>query len=607
MKHFFGRLESPDPRDHRFLLDRLLHAPGTVTLPKRKLWTIDPTNLNQGSTGSCVGHAWANFLRSEPIVTPNEDADAPRWAIYDAATQIDQWPENDADTERQHGTSVRAAAQALKDMGRLKSYVWAFSLQPAIEWVLTKGPLVMGTNWYESMNETDAKGLVKLRRWTRPIGGHAYLWRGVDTRAALALCSNSWGDSWGRSGDFDVSLRDMERLIREGGECCAAVQQVVILKRSNHEAKTVVDIIAHLCVVGKHLVRHAADHRNLADSGVHFCEIPRSLRLRALLRYGGRRVGVAGFLDVTDGGGIGVGRRDDAGQCQRLLVECDDAGKLFNAGMSGSNTMRAVRGVEQTAEDFVEQPSFKGIIKNNFDEVSFREIPGEIRELRNLKRSIAADPIGGVPPDHHPSHEELMNMRRDMMTEDEFSDWQMGPGDEEMVPRKAEFQLFNASDEFNKESGMPHYGLDAFIPYMGQLPPIERGKIINRQKELLFEELDALKPPYVVTNNNSMSTNSYPLSFKMLSEYIQKRGFKEDQTKVLFHHGNEEQAMYGLNDMGIAGKLEGIDLAKKYVNTLSRISDVRGEEMLDNVPVYDFMRLYGLTGAGLGMSSLNER
>jgi len=57
------------------------------------------------------------------------------------------------------------------------------------------------------------------------VGGHAYLWRGVDTRRALALCSNSWGDNWGRSGDFKLPFRDLERLIHEQGEVCSAVEQ----------------------------------------------------------------------------------------------------------------------------------------------------------------------------------------------------------------------------------------------------------------------------------------------------------------------------------------------------------------------------------------------
>jgi C1A family cysteine protease len=51
------------------------------------------------------------------------------------------------------------------------------------------------------------------------------LWRGADTKRGLALCSNSWSDFWGKSGDFYVSFRDMERLILEDGEACTALEQ----------------------------------------------------------------------------------------------------------------------------------------------------------------------------------------------------------------------------------------------------------------------------------------------------------------------------------------------------------------------------------------------
>jgi C1A family cysteine protease len=59
------------------------------------------------------------------------------------------------------------------------------------------------------------------------VGGHAYLLRGVNTKTALALCSNSWGDEWGKSGDFVLSFKDLERLIHEEGECATAVEQKV--------------------------------------------------------------------------------------------------------------------------------------------------------------------------------------------------------------------------------------------------------------------------------------------------------------------------------------------------------------------------------------------
>jgi hypothetical protein len=208
---------------------RMLADARKVSLPTRKTWRINSTALDQGETGTCVGHAWRNFLRCAPIRTVKKEPSP--FDIYRSAVLKDPWPDNDDeanlpddDPGMDVGTSVRAGAEALAEHGLLKSYVWAFELQPAVEWVLTEGPVVLGTNWYSSFRP-NAEGIVQISPGASVAGGHAYLWRGVDTRRALARCSNSWGDKWGKSGEFLVPFRDLERLIHEDGEACTAVQQ----------------------------------------------------------------------------------------------------------------------------------------------------------------------------------------------------------------------------------------------------------------------------------------------------------------------------------------------------------------------------------------------
>ena len=216
-----GRRISKDDRDRGYLMTRLLRK---EILPTRKTWKIGAANLDQGDTAACVGNAWANFLRSAPIQTTATEQTA--WQIYDRAIKLDEWTDNDNDTDRQMGTSVRAGAEAVMGVGRLKSYVWAFSLQPVVEWVLTQGPVVLGTNWYTSMFYPSKEGLIDITPRSRVEGGHAYLLRGVDTRKAMATFCNSWGDSWGKSGNFFMSFKTLERLILEdGGEACSAVEK----------------------------------------------------------------------------------------------------------------------------------------------------------------------------------------------------------------------------------------------------------------------------------------------------------------------------------------------------------------------------------------------
>jgi C1A family cysteine protease len=56
------------------------------------------------------------------------------------------------------------------------------------------------------------------------VGGHAYLINGMDVKRGLARGKNSWGRGWGKAGAFRIPLDDLDRLIREDGEACLALE-----------------------------------------------------------------------------------------------------------------------------------------------------------------------------------------------------------------------------------------------------------------------------------------------------------------------------------------------------------------------------------------------
>lgn len=224
-----GRRFHVDSRDHEHLMRVHLETEGVATTPSKKTWPITSNHLDQGDTGTCVGHGWCNFLRCAPIKTKAVSHDA--FNIYRAAVLLDPWKENDNEAKLQDGdvlmdsgTTVRAGAQAVAAMGELTSYVWAFNLEDAVQWVLTKGPVVLGTNWYQSMFNPDQSGRISITPGTKLAGGHCYLLRGVDNKKAVATFTNSWGNKWAKKGDFVMSFADLERLIKEDGEVCTAIQ-----------------------------------------------------------------------------------------------------------------------------------------------------------------------------------------------------------------------------------------------------------------------------------------------------------------------------------------------------------------------------------------------
>ena len=210
MPRVFGRFAAPDERDRKFAIPRTRK----IVLPERKNWP-EGQPIYQDDTPRCVGYAWAGMLSDGPVkqfVDPN--------GIYALAQQNDEWEGEDYD-----GTSVRAGAKVLALLGFLREYQWAFRIQQIVEAVLTKGPVVVGTNWYSRMDEPDNRGLVVVDG--EVLGGHAWRLTGYDQRTKLFRARNNWR-GWGLAGKtfasrFYVHRDDMERLLAEEGEACLGV------------------------------------------------------------------------------------------------------------------------------------------------------------------------------------------------------------------------------------------------------------------------------------------------------------------------------------------------------------------------------------------------
>jgi hypothetical protein len=210
-----GRKYIPDVRDRKFLIKD--HLP-IATKKTVKYWDANSWWGDQGDTPECVGYAWAHWIEDGPITHINENHPviSPD-LIYTEAQRVDEWPGEDYD-----GTSVRGAAKYLRSAGKIKSYYWAFDLQTLINTVLTQGPVVVGTYWYTDMFYPNVAGLIKVKGSIE--GGHAYVINGVDVNNKLFRIKNSWGKSWGKKGFAFISFSDMNKLIKNQGEICIAIE-----------------------------------------------------------------------------------------------------------------------------------------------------------------------------------------------------------------------------------------------------------------------------------------------------------------------------------------------------------------------------------------------
>lgn len=210
-----GLHHSVDMRDARHPMRP--HLAG-ITLPTYKVWPIGQI-LDQGVEGSCVGHGWTAWHNAKPTGYLHQRDHEYAFDWYLRAQQIDEWPGTNYE-----GTSVRAGARVGIERGLLSEYVWASGLDEIDTWLLGRGPLVLGVNWWSSLDDPDTNGFVTVDTSSGIRGGHCLLAFGKDLNGNYPL-QQSWGEGFGKEGVIYMKPEDMQRWISGGGfTACAGIQ-----------------------------------------------------------------------------------------------------------------------------------------------------------------------------------------------------------------------------------------------------------------------------------------------------------------------------------------------------------------------------------------------
>lgn len=228
--HLLGRTVEHDPASRNFE-----HPARRVTRKRNVVHTLNAPTLDQGDVGSCEGNTGVEWLNTSAAIanrrafwtargrhTNTYLGEPEAVELYSAATRLDddgiatQYPPVDG------GTSGVGIAKAMQAAGAITGYDWTFSFEAYLA-ALQERAVMLGTNWYDSMFDPNASGVVTIGRGDLyPVGGHAYLSIALDWTHERIGCQNHWKD-WGtriggRPGRFWLPFTVAERLLAEQGD-----------------------------------------------------------------------------------------------------------------------------------------------------------------------------------------------------------------------------------------------------------------------------------------------------------------------------------------------------------------------------------------------------
>lgn len=181
--------------------------------------------LNQGNSGSCVGHGIAHELIAYPAEVKGINHQFAEEKIYWEAQKIDEWDGGayPGATPEYEGTSVLAGIKIAKKLGYFDGYYWALGLNDLLLGLSYHGPAVLGIYWTQDMFNPDAKGFIKPTG--QVAGGHCLLANQINISGGWIGLHNSWGEEWGIKGAAKMLFKDMDKLLRMDGEAAFFVHR----------------------------------------------------------------------------------------------------------------------------------------------------------------------------------------------------------------------------------------------------------------------------------------------------------------------------------------------------------------------------------------------
>ena len=225
-----GRIRNPSFEDTDYLLDEAALRGIRAVQSKRRArpWRIGEI-LDQGDSDECVVFTYAAFRQAAPFFCARIPWTRRQFTErYKLSQQLDEIP-----GENYAGTTARGALKAAQSQGEITGFLWVPPTDGediAKEYLITRGPLMQGTDWPAAFFNPDRHGYVRPEDSPRAALGHETLVRWYHGPKHYKYpdsyeCVNSWGRSYGLNGRFFIKA-DVFRWLHWqcGGDLCSPIE-----------------------------------------------------------------------------------------------------------------------------------------------------------------------------------------------------------------------------------------------------------------------------------------------------------------------------------------------------------------------------------------------
>ena len=202
------------PRDVN-IIRKIARAMGLRETRSWRQWMF----FNQGAYPACTGYGSATLVAADPV--------RPKLDKLRALNPMQWYLDNQA-LDRSEGRNYSEGATTLAAMkvgqkyGYWSTYRWAYTMAEILPVIHDSTPVVVGTNWYESMWDRDSEGIARIKPGSTNAGGHLWCINGYNPRRGLVRYASTWDDGY-----YFIPVDDLRQLIEdEEGECSVVTETV---------------------------------------------------------------------------------------------------------------------------------------------------------------------------------------------------------------------------------------------------------------------------------------------------------------------------------------------------------------------------------------------